>query len=127
MASATPNGKSFAKVSPLLVASLLLLSAAISGCSTLNNIGAPSPEQKAKVVDSMLNAADFNVQRADPYNCHCLFTGDEAAYLRYAKIKEQAEWNEREKRDADAIVATRRQVDSCLQYNMSPLMGCVWF
>jgi predicted small secreted protein len=138
---------------------LLLFSAALSSCSTINQIGAPPIEQQAKKVDAMMAAADFNVSPAnspagkhylentaplklryvidpngnfhfwlaDPYHCHCVFYGDEAAYLRYAKIERDSTWAEKEEKDAEALVAVRTQLNSCLNYNMYSGMGCLRF
>ncbi len=62
---------------------------------------------------------EFHFWLADPYNCRCIFTGDETAYLRYAKLQQEAEWSEGEEREAEGLVATRRQAEACLGLNIA--------
>jgi hypothetical protein len=69
----------------------------------------------------------FHFWLADPYHCHCVFYGDEAAYIRYARLKRDNQWADQEEKDAEALVAARSQLNSCLDYNMYPGIGCLRF
>lgn len=144
---------------PLGLIVFALLGASVSGCATINAVGAPPPEQRAQRLDAMLAAADWNVTRADtparqeyldslaplelryvvdqkgtfhfwiadPYSCHCVFTGDQAAYTRFAEIKQATDWAETEEQSANGFVATRIQMNSCLRYGMYSGLGCTEF
>ncbi len=144
---------------PSLPLFFALLGVPLGGCTAMSRIGAPPPEQRARTIDAMLAAADFNVTPAntparkedlegiaplelryrigqggnfhfwlaDPYGCHCVFDGDQAAYLRYAKIEQETDWAEIEERDADGLVFDRTQINACLRYGMYPGLGCTRF
>ena len=90
--------------------SLLLLVTAIAGCAAIQGeeakstdemlaaagfiiVSADTPE-KEKMLDTLTpNKIQFSVRDnkplyvyADPYNCRCIWTGDQAAYDRYQRM-----------------------------------------
>jgi hypothetical protein len=124
----------------------LILSLGLSGCSTVSNdLAGISPQTRARMIDSQLAAADWNVVKprtaqqarylrslapllihyrigsdghlhfwmADPYNCHCLFYGGQAAYIRYRIIQRKEKWTAREERDSAAYAATKWHRTAC--------------
>jgi hypothetical protein len=126
-----------------LLARLLIcfaLSVEFAACATVGQrLAGPSPQARAKAIDSQLAAADWNSAKpqtpaqakylrslapllmhyrigksghlhfwmADPYNCHCIFYGDQTDYTRYMIIRHRDKWTAREARNSAAYAATK--------------------
>jgi uncharacterized protein YceK len=118
----------------------LVVSLALSGCSTIGSrLAEPSPQVRARVIDSQLAAADWSAVKpqtpqqaqylrslapllmhdrigddgrlhfwmADPYNCDCMFYGNQAEYARYQIIRRHDESVALEERDSTDYAATK--------------------
>lgn len=124
----------------------LALGLGLTACSAIReNLTGPSPEARARVIDSQLAAADWTAAKpktlqeaqylsslapllmhyrigddgrsyfwmADPYNCHCVFYGNQREYTRYQIIQRQDEMTAREERNGADYASTEWRHRAC--------------